>query len=249
MLGFWAIALLVGCLVARRWGAALDAVVAFVLALLLALVATRLAVGHWPAVWDAVNGGSGSPRFPAVLIAEVTAVVLTVSAQLVRPLQSVSRWVVALGVFGVLLAADVTPGGTVAGFLVAVAAASAVKLAFGTSSGRPENAVLAAGLRELGVQADELTAAERQSAGQFALTARDPAGRALLVKVYGRDAYDTQLASKFWRTVFYQDAGPRLRLTRGQAVEHEALVTVLARDAGVPTRWSLPPVRPRPEMP
>ena len=137
---------------------------------------------------------------------------------------------------GVLIAADVTPGGTIAGFLVAVAAASTIRLAFGTSSGRPEASRVAGSLRELGVEADGLMVAERQSAGLFALNARDPSGGKLLVKVYGRDAYDTQLASKFWRTVLYQDAGPRLRLTRGQAVEHEALVTLLARDAGVPTR-------------
>jgi hypothetical protein len=67
-------------------------------------------------------------------------------------------------------------------------------------------------LRELGVDADGLTVAEGQSAGLFALDGHDPSGRALLVKVYGRDAYDTQLASKVWRTVLYQDAGPPLRL-------------------------------------
>ena len=111
LLGLWAIVLVVVCLVARRWTAALEAVAAFVLAVVVALVSTRLAVGHWPAVWDAVKGGSGSPRFPAVLVAEATAVVLTVNGQLVRPLQALSRWIVALGVFGVLVAADVTPGG------------------------------------------------------------------------------------------------------------------------------------------
>jgi hypothetical protein len=39
---------------------------------------------------------------------------------------------------------------------------------------------------------------------------------AIVLVVYGRDAYDTQLASKFWRTVLYQDAGPRLRLQRNR---------------------------------
>jgi glycosyltransferase 2 family protein len=211
-LGLWAIALIVAYLLARRWGEAFEAVAALVLALVIALVSTRLAAGHWPDVWEAVKGGSGSPRFPAVLIAEATAVVLTVNGQLVRPLQSVGRWIVALGVLGVLIAADVTPGGTVAGFLVAVAAASAIRLAFGTSSGRPEASLVAAPLREFGVDADGLTVPEGQSAGLFALDGRDPSGRALLVKVYGRDAYDTQLASKVWRTVLYQDAGPPLRL-------------------------------------
>jgi uncharacterized membrane protein YbhN (UPF0104 family) len=235
-LGLWAIVLVVVCLLARRWTAALEALAAFALALGIALASTRLAIGHWPDVWDAVKGGSGSPRFPAVLIAEATAVVLAVNGQLVRPLQTLGRRLVALGVLGVLIAAGVTPGGALAGFLAAVAAASTVRLVFGTSSGHPEASRVVGSLRELGVDADGLTVAERQSAGVFALTARDASGRGLLVKVYGRDAYDTQLASKLWRTVLYQDAGPRLRLTRGQAVEHEAFVTLLAHNAGVPTR-------------
>ncbi len=129
-----------------------------------------------------------------------------------------------------------TPGGTLAGFLVALVAAAGIRLAFGTSAGRPEVPFVAAALLELGVVVDGLTVAERQAAGVFALHGRDGDGNPLLVKVYGRDAYDTQLIAKVWRTLWYQDGGPPLRLSRGQAVEHEALVTLLARDGGVPTR-------------
>ena len=57
----------------------------------------------------------------------------------------------------------------------------------------------------------------------------DARGEPLLVKVYGRDAYDTQLLEKVWRTALYADDGPRLRRSRIEAVEHEALVTLLAR--------------------
>jgi uncharacterized membrane protein YbhN (UPF0104 family) len=236
LLGLWAIVLVLAALVGRRWPLALEAAGAFVLALVGALVSARLALGHWPPLWDAVSSGSDAPRFPAVLLAEATAVVFTVNPQLVRPLQRVGRWTVGLGVLGVLIAGNATPAGTLAGYLIALAAASAVRLSFGTSAGRPEIPLVAAGLRELGVEADTLTAAERQTAGVFALTGLDAEGRALLVKVYGRDAYDTQIASKLWRKVLYEDDGPRLRLTRGQAVEHEALVSLLARDGGVPTR-------------
>jgi uncharacterized membrane protein YbhN (UPF0104 family) len=236
LLVLWAIVLVLAALVGRRWAIAVEALGAFVLALVVALVSARLAVGHWPAFWDAVTSGSHAPRFPAVLAAEATAVVFTVNPQLVRPLQAVGRWTVGLGVLGVLVAETATPAGTLAGFLVALAAASAVRLSFGTSAGLPEVPLVEAGLRELGVEAEGLTAAERQTVGVFMLTGRDAKGRALLVKVYGRDAYDTQLAAKVWRKILYQDEGPRLRLTRGQAVEHEALVTLLARDGGVPTQ-------------
>jgi uncharacterized protein (TIRG00374 family) len=236
LLGLWAIVLVLAALLARRYSVALEAVAAFVLALVIALVSARLALGHWPAFWHSVRGDSNAPSFPAVLVAEAAAVVFTIDGHLVRPLRILGSWIVGLGTAGVLLAANVTPGGTLAGFLVAAAAAATIRLAFGTSAGRPDEGLVTAGLKELGVEADALTIAERQSAGVFALNARDPSGRALLVKIYGRDAYDTQLAAKIWRKALYQDAGPRLRLTRGQAVEHEALMTFLARDAGVPTR-------------
>ena len=236
LLGLWAIVLVLAALLARRYAVAFEAVAAFALALAVALVSARLALGHWPAFWDSVKGDSRAPSFPAVLLAEAAAVVFTVNGHLIRPLRLVGRWIVWLGALGVLVAVHATPAGTLAGVLVAVAAAATIRLAFGTSAGRPEADLVAAGLRELGVETDVLTVAERQSAGVFVLNGRDSGGRPLLVKVYGRDAYDTQLAAKIWRKVLYQDAGPRLRVTRGQAVEHEALLTFMARDAGVPTR-------------
>ena len=213
-----------------------DAVGALVIAWLLAVVSTRLAVGDWPALGTTFWGGSDSPAFPAVRLAEASAVIFTLSPHLVRPLRRTSRWLVVLGVLSALLVGPATPGGTFAGLLVAIVAAAGTRLAFGTSAGRPGLSVVAAALSELGVVAEDLAVAERQSAGVFVVEGRDGAGRPLLVKVYGRDAYDTQLVAKLWRTLWYQDSGPPLRLGRGQAAEHEAFVTLLARNGGVPTR-------------
>jgi glycosyltransferase 2 family protein len=56
------------------------------------------------------------------------------------------------------------------------------------------------------------------------------------VKIYGRDAYDTQLLATFWRTLWYQEGGLPLGTSRIQAVEREALVTLLAGRAGVACR-------------
>ena len=236
LLGLWAILLALAAVISRRGAVAVEALAAFGLAWAIAIVSTRLAVGDWPALGAAIQGGSDSPVFPAVRVAEAAAVVLTVAPHLVRPLQRAGRWVVVLGVFGALLAGDATPGGTLAGFLVALVAAAGVRLAWGTSAGRPGVSSVAAALRELGVAADGLAVAERQAAGVFTVRGQDPSGRPLLVKVYGRDAYDTQLVAKFWRLLWYQDGGPALRSSRRQAAEHEAFVTLLARNGGVPTR-------------
>jgi len=235
LLGLWAIALVVTAVVCRRYTVALEALGALALAWLIAMVAARFAVGEWPALRVALLGGSVSAAFPAIRVAEVAAVVLTIGPQFIRPLQTVGRWVVGIGVFSALLATGAPPGTILAGLLVAAVAAAGVRLAFGTSAGRPELSSVEAALRELGVAVDGLVVAERQSAGVFTVQGTDLDGRPLLVKVYGRDAYDTQLLAKLWRTLWYQGGGPALRLSRGQAVEHEALVTLLARSRGVPT--------------
>ena len=90
-------------------------------------------------------------------------------------------------------------------------------------------------LRQLGVDARQLEEAERQVAGVFHVRGVDDAGRPLLVKVYGRDAYDTQLVSRLWRRVWYRSEGPAIRLSRLHAAEHEAFVTLLARNGGLAT--------------
>lgn len=235
LLGLWAIALVFAAALARRRSLALEALVALALATVLAIVSTRLAVGAWPGLGAVVPGSSSSPRFPAVPVAQAAAVILTAAPHLVRPLRTAGRWIVALGFAGALLVGPATPNGTLAGYLIALVAASGVRLALGTSAGRPGLSSIAAALGELGVVAEGLAVSDRQTAGVFKVVGRDRDGRPLVVKVYGRDAYDTQLVAKVWRTLWYQDDGPPLRLGRGQAAEHEAFVTLLARNGGVPT--------------
>ena len=86
--------------------------------------------------------------------------------------------------------------------LIAVAAAATLRLALGTSIGRPGLADVRAGLVELGVDASELEQAERQVAGVFHVHGVDGEGQRLLVKLYGRDAYDAQLVARLWRRVW-----------------------------------------------
>ena len=91
-------------------------------------------------------------------------------------------------------------------------------------------------MAQLGVPVTDLEQVDRGDTGAFVARGRDPDGFPLMVKVYGRDAYDNQLVEKLWRTAWYRDPGPGLRVSRSQAVEHEAFVTLLAENAGVPTR-------------
>jgi hypothetical protein len=228
--------LIVAAIVRRRHVVVGQAVTALALAALVAVCTTRLGVGTWPDLAGATIGSAGAPRFPTVWVAEAMAVVLTISPHLVRPLQVLGRRLLALAVVGAAIVAGGTPSGTLAAVLIAVVVAAGIRLAWGTSIGRPGLGSVAAGLAELGVEARDIDDAERQVAGVYDVRAVDRDGRPLLVKVYGRDAYDTQLIARLWRTVWYRRSGPAPGPGRLQAAEHEAFVTLLAANGGVPTR-------------
>jgi uncharacterized protein (TIRG00374 family) len=232
----WALLLLIVALVFRPRQAGVQAIAACVVAGALGLVATRLAIGHWPDLGRALTGVSGAPRFPASRIGEAGAITLVVGAQLVHGLQRAGRWILAIGFVGSLLLHPGTPSASLAAILAAVAAAAGVRLAFGTSVGRPWVGDVAAALAELGVSVVQLESAKRQHTGVFELDARDENGVPLLVKVYGRDAYDTQLANSLWRKLSYQDSGSSPGQGRLGAVQGEALITLFAARAGVATR-------------
>jgi uncharacterized membrane protein YbhN (UPF0104 family)/tRNA A-37 threonylcarbamoyl transferase component Bud32 len=58
-------------------------------------------------------------------------------------------------------------------------------------------------------------------------------GSAVEVLAYGRDAADTRLAAKTWRSVWYRDSARTLSYSRIEAVEHEALAMLTAERGGV----------------
>jgi uncharacterized protein (TIRG00374 family) len=141
-----------------------------------------------------------------------------------------------LAVFGSVLGLGATPTSALSAMLVAIASAALVHLVFGSCEGRPSLAHIAESLTALQVDADRLGVAERQRTGLFLLTAVDAAGRPLVIKVYGRDAHDTQLLSTVWRTIWYRRTGPARVFGRLQQAEHEAFITLLARESGIATQ-------------
>ncbi|HWN22104.1 MAG TPA: lysylphosphatidylglycerol synthase transmembrane domain-containing protein [Gaiellaceae bacterium] len=230
-----AVVLVLAALVRRRILVVVQALAALLLAALVALVAARLALGSWPDVSSALLGRSDATRFPNVRVAEAAAVLATISPHLIKPARTFGRWIVLLGVISAAIVGGATPVGTVAAVLIALVAAAGVRLASGTSAGRPTLDAVEADLAELGVRALQLEEGERQVAGVFHVRGVDHEGRRLLVKVYGRDAYDTQLVAKLWRRIWYRGTGPAVRLSRLHAAEHEAFVTLLSRSVGLAT--------------
>jgi uncharacterized membrane protein YbhN (UPF0104 family) len=234
LLWLWALALIAIALARVRLVVVGQAVAALVLAALLSLWASRLAVGAWPDIADAIFGTADAERFPATRTAEATALILTVSPHLARPVRSFGRWLLILGLVGV--AVTIMPLGLIAATAIAIAATATVRLVSGTSVGRPGLDEVAAGLAQLGIFPRELGEAERQVAGVFHVRGVDEEGRTLMVKVYGRDAYDSQLVARLWRRLWYRGAALPIRLGRLEAVEHEAFVTLLVRSNGLASR-------------
>jgi uncharacterized protein (TIRG00374 family) len=232
----WALMLGAIALVGRRYFVVGQAIAALVVGVGIGVVSARIAVGSWPDVSDAFFGTSRAPEFPDVRVAASVAVIATVSPHLIRPLRTFGHWVLVLGVVGAAIAGTGTPGGVLAAVLIGVVAAATVNLLLGTSAGRPGLDAVAAALTQLGIQASELEPEERQPAGVLRVRAVDSEGRALLVKVYGRDAADNQVIARLWRRVWYRSQGAAIGSSRLHAAEHEAFVALLARNAGIATR-------------
>jgi glycosyltransferase 2 family protein len=102
---------------------------------------------------------------------------------------------------------------------------------------RPDHSLSATRTCRLGLRipAHSLHIAQRQTAGVFLVDATDDDGNPLVVKVYGRDAHDTQLVTTMWRRAWYRDAGTPTSFGRMAQAEHEAFLTLLAAQAGIRT--------------
>jgi len=236
LVGVWAVAIVLAALVARRFRVAAQALLSTSVALAIGFFCARIALGSWPDAVDTLLSRERSPAFPDVMLGASVGVVGVVTPHLVRPLRTVGRWLVVLGVIGTAVSATSTPGGAVAALLVGLVAASIVNLVLGTSAGRPGLADVRAGLAQLGVRADGLVEEDEQVAGVLRLRATSADGGQLLVKVYGRDAADNQLIQRLWRGMWYRGRGPEIGSSRLHAAEREAFVTLLVRQGGLPTR-------------
>ncbi len=230
----WAVVLLALSVIRLRLDLARDLLLASVTATLLATaVDDAFLDGRSSSIWDALLSTGPPTESVSVRLAAVVAATVVASPHITRPFRATSRWLVLLGAISLVVLAATTPTGAVLGVLCGSVAAAAVHLLLGSAAGRPSLAEVADALAELDVTTGELSEAHRQTAGVFLVDTTDADGHPLLVKVYGRDAWDSQLLAKAWRALWYRDTDA-LTLTRLQQAEHEAFVTLLAERAGVP---------------
>ena len=231
----WSVLLFVLALARSRRAIARDMAVSVLIAIVLWLLLGRAVTGEWPSVAADFDFSDPISVFPAARIAVPGAAIIAASPHLVRPARRFGRWMLVFGSFATL-SLQISPiFGVVAGLLCAAAAAAIVHLIVGSSAGRPSLDDVGYALAELDVATNELGVADRQDAGQFAVAAIGVDGSELVVKVYGRDAYDSALLSTVRRTIWLRRAGSPVGFGRLRQVEHEAFLTLMAGQAGIPT--------------
>jgi uncharacterized membrane protein YbhN (UPF0104 family) len=234
--GLLAVVIAIGTVVRKRWALLRDIALSVLAAVLLGLILARLVQGSWEIGWSTSTGSDAAAWLPWVRLSAPIAVFAVASPHVTRPVRRLGWWLAFLAVASLVLLSAARPTVAVVSWLIAVLGAAVVHLAFGSSRGRPDVDEVRLALEGLGLSLNAISPADRQSAGVFVLDAVTDDDRSVDVKVYGRDASDTQLLSTIWRTVWFRRAGSPTSPGRLQQVEHEAFLTLLAGQNGVLTQ-------------
>jgi glycosyltransferase 2 family protein len=225
-----ALAIVADALYRRRWDLLRDLALAVLIVAGLASVLGRVVEADWLPIDADLWSRWG---FPEVRLAFVTAVLTVAGPELVRPVRVVAAWLVPVMAVGTVALEAVLPSGALGGLALGLAAAALVRLAFGSAAGVPPHGRVRAALASLGIDARDLTIAERQRVGAAEFVGHDGDGNPLKVRVLGRDAQDTQRLARRWRLLAYRDLAQSAPVGRLEQVEHEALATLMAGQAGV----------------
>ena len=227
----WSLVLIVAAVVRGRGALARDLILAPVVSLVLVAVVAAIVMDDGTGIGEVLFDVNGPPYFPPGLLVLATAVMSTASPHLSRPFRNLGRWLIPFQFVGTIMLGAALPSGASAAIALGLLAAATVHLAVGSPGGRPTASRIRIALADLGVRVDDLAPASMQPEGVVLFEGTDGEGP-LLVKVYGRDAWDAQLLANVWRLVWYRGAERTARLSRVELVEHEAFVTLLAERAG-----------------
>jgi hypothetical protein len=226
----FALAVVLDVLWRRRWDLARDLLVACLLVVGAAAVLGDAVASDWLPIKVHVLAQWG---YPEPRLAVATAVLVVVGPALVRPARVLAFWLVPLAALGAIVVDAALLGSALGAFALGLAAGSIVRLVFGTVAGVPPVAEVRSALESLGVHVSHLAPVAHQHIGAAEYTARDEDGGPLKVRFLGRDAQDTQRIARWWRSLAYRDPPRSVTVGRLAQVQHEALATLMATQAGV----------------
>jgi uncharacterized protein (TIRG00374 family) len=190
-----------------------------------AALTADLARGSWLA----------SAAFPGPpLIAAAAAVIVAASPWMSRPWRR-AAWLTLLAVAAArLLTGTILPMELVVALAAGVTVGAAVLVVFGVPDQRIGPDGIAEALRRGGVPVSSVSPAEVESKGSRPFAAVTADGRRLFIKALGSDQRDADLLYRAYRAVRLRNVGDtRPAVSLFQAVEHQALVGVMAERAGV----------------
>ena len=216
----------------RRWALARDLVAVVVVVGVLGTVLSRLVESDWVAVETGVFSNWG---FPELRVAVVVAVFTVAGPELVVPARMLVAWLSALAALGAVVIGAALPSSALGSIALGLTAGILVRVAFGSSEGVPTADAVRRALVELGVGVRELRIAAQQRIGSTEYVGSSESGEPLKVRVLGRDAQDTQRWTRRYRSLAFRDPPRSAPVGRLEQVEHEALATLMAAQAGVAT--------------
>jgi len=181
---------------------------------------------------DSWLAGAGFPD-PAVL-AGLAAVAVAAAPWLNRPWRRASWATLLLIGAARLITGGLLPLQLVLALAAGVTVGAGLLVAFGVPDRRMGPAGVAAALRAGGVPVSEVTGPLRAAKGSRPFQATTGDGNGLFVKVFGSDQRDADLLYRAWRGLRLRGVGDtRPAASLFKAVEHEALLGVMAERAGV----------------
>ena len=214
----------------HRWLLARDVFLAGLLVVLIGLLLGRIVDRDWTQAEAHVFSNWG---FPELRLASAIAILAVAAPELVRPARLLGFWLAGAAALGAVVIGTGLPSQVLGAVALGLAASALVRLAFGSAAGIPPIERVRAALTHLGVATDDLRISSRQRIGAADYVGRSAEGEPLRIRVLGRDAQETQRLARHWRLLAYRDPPRSAPIGRLEQVEHEAVATLMAAQAGV----------------
>ena len=214
----------------RRWILARDLLVGVLVVIVVGAFLGRIVDTAWPLPEPHVFSNWGFPEFR---LACAVAIFAIAGPELVRPARLLSTWLVGAAALGAVVLGTGLPSQVLGAIALGLAAGALVRLALGSAAGVPPMERVRDALASLGVDVDGLRIAEHQRIGHAVYYGETVDGRPIKVRVLGRDAQDTQRLARRWQLLAYRDPPRSSPVGRLEQVEHEAVATLMAAQAGV----------------
>jgi uncharacterized protein (TIRG00374 family) len=212
-----------------------DLVLAVVVSITAAILLALWLSEAFPSLPAELSGEDPEAAFPIVRVALITASIMVAAPQLSRPVRRLGWALVALVAISGFGLGFGFPSDALGGVGLGMVVGGSILLIFGSPRGYPDMASIVTALSDLGLQVSDLALVPDQSWGVRTLTGSLDDGTSVKVLAYGRDASDSQMMAKGWRSVWYREGGDAISFSRLQLVEHQALAMLMARRGGVHT--------------